>query len=103
MRTIVILLGLFVALCTCAQQPTNIDNFAITEKAFSLRGQGKFKEAYDLLKPLADQGDLQGIYRLAELYDYKVYRPNAIRPVGLRGSPIIFYPTPGTPCLSFIR
>jgi len=70
MRTSVIGLLLFLLLSACTQAPVKIDNFAITEQAFALEGQGKYEEAYNLLKPLADQGVLDAIYRLAELYDY---------------------------------
>lgn len=69
MRTIVILFSVLCAFCACAQQPAKIENSTIIEKAISLRGDKEYVQAYKLLKPLADQGDLNAIYRLAELHD----------------------------------
>lgn len=77
MRISVILFGLLYALCVCAQPPIKIENFTTINKANFLKGHEKYEEAYKLLKPLADQGDLEAIYRLAELYDFGVTRPNA--------------------------
>ena len=81
MRAIVIIVSIFIFNIACAQLPTPSEKSAILEQVQVYRNQEKYKKAYQLLKPLADNGDADANFALGELYDYSddrnpYYDPN---------------------------